>query len=83
MVASASFIAQGIQGQDLWYFRHGLKMTVSAAGIMPLFTKGRREGLKEEWLCQITGVPAIYYFTSNLLRTEDNLLSSRMPLCID
>ena len=51
------------------YFLHGFKI-VPAAGVMPLFAKGRRKRPEETWSVLITDVPAIYYFTSSLLQTE-------------
>lgn len=38
------------------YFLHGFKMIVPAAGVMPLFAKGRRKRPEETWWVLITDV---------------------------
>lgn len=66
------------------YFLRGIKMIVAAAGVMPLFAKGRRKRPEETWLVLITDVPAIYYFTSSLLQTEqlETIYYHHICLCI-
>jgi len=38
-----------------WYFLHGLKMIITAVGIMPLIEKGRKKEPEEKLLVLITG----------------------------
>ena len=65
------------------YFLHGFKMIVPAAGIMPLFAKGRRKRPEETWWVLITDLPAIYYFTSNLQTEQlETIYYHHICLCI-
>lgn len=51
-----------------WYFLHGLKMIITAVGIMPLTAKKKKKEPEEKSLVLITG-DFCYYFISNILKT--------------